>query len=166
MVGLPSESQYMSAEVCLNGHPTTGGIEYSSELTAKFCAKCGAETIRACPSCEATIRGDYYVPGFLSTAAYVPPNHCYNCGTAFPWKTAKVAAAKEQVADIQELDAGEKEQLQGAIDDLATGGARTELAASRFKRLMKKAGQTVGGGLYKIVVDVASEAAKKALMGS
>jgi hypothetical protein len=166
VVALPLESQYMSAEVCLNGHPTTGGIEYSPELTAKFCAKCGAETVRTCPACNATIRGDYYVPGFLSTAEYIPPKHCYKCGAAFPWKIAKVEAAKEQVADIEELDAGEKEQLQGAIDDLATGGARTELAASRFKRLMKKAGQTVGGGLYKIVVDVASEAAKKALTGS
>lgn len=162
---LPSESKYMSAEVCLNGHSTTGGIEYSSELTAKFCATCGAETIRTCRSCTATIRGDYYVPGFLSTAEYTPPNHCYNCGAAFPWKIAKVEAAKEQVADIEELDANEKEQLQSAIDDLAAGGARTELAAGRFKRLMKKAGQSVGGGLYKIVVDVASEAAKKALMG-
>jgi hypothetical protein len=76
-----------------------------------------------------------------------------------------VEAAKEQVADIEELDASEKEQLQAAIDDLASGGVRTELAASRFKRLMKKAGQTVGGGLYKIVLDVASEAAKKTLMG-
>lgn len=165
MVALPSGSQYMSAEVCLNGHPTTGGTEYSPELTAKFCATCGAETIRTCPSCNATIRGDYYVPGFISTAEYTPPNHCFNCGAAFPWKTAKVEAAKEQVADIEVLDAREKKQLQGAIDDLATGGARTELAASRFKRLMKKAGQTVGDGLYKIVIDVASEAAKKALTG-
>jgi len=156
----------MSAEVCLNGHATTGGVEYSPELTAKFCPTCGAETIRSCPSCQAKIRGDYYVPGFLPTAEYTPPNHCFSCGAAFPWKTAKLKAAREQVADIEELDTAEKEQLQGAIDDLATGGARTELAASRFKRLMKKAGQTVGGGLYKIVVDVASEAAKKALMGS
>jgi hypothetical protein len=41
----------------------------------------------------------------------------------------------------------------------------TELAASRFKRLTKKAGEAVGGTLYKIVVDVASEAAKKAIVG-
>src|SRR5712664_329550 len=129
-----SESRYMSAEVCLNGHPTTSNIERSPDLTAKFCAKCGAETIRACPSCGATIRGHYYVPGFFSTAQYSPPNHCHSCGTAFPWKIAKVEAAKEQVADIEELDAAEKEQLQAAIDDLASGGARTELAASRFKR--------------------------------
>jgi hypothetical protein len=165
--GLRSEppSRYLGAEVCLSGHSTTSGIEYSPELTAKFCATCGAETIRVCPACNASIRGDYHVPGFLSTAEYIPPNHCYNCGTAFPWKTAKVQAAKEHVAEIEELDEGEKNQLQGAIDDLAAGGARTELAASRFKRLMKKAGQTVGSGLYKIVVDVASEAAKKALTG-
>jgi len=45
---------------------------------------------------------------------------------------------------------------------LAAGGPRTELAASRFKSLMGKAGQ---GGLYKVVLDVATEAAKKAIMG-
>ena len=126
---MSSESRYMSAEICLNGHPTTSDIDLSPELTAKFCAGCGAETIRACPSCNATIRGYYHVPGVFSTRPYTPPNHCYNCGTPFPWKIAKVEAAKDQVGDIEELNAGEKEQLQGAIDDLASGGVRTELAA-------------------------------------
>lgn len=165
--GLSSEpqSRYLSAEVCLSGHPTTSGIEYSPELTAKFCATCGAETIRTCPACNASIRGDYHIPGFISAGhEYTPPNHCHNCGAAFPWKIAKVEAAKEHVAEIDKLDEGEKAELQGAIDDLATGGVRTELAAGRFKRLMKKGGQTVGSGLCKIVVDVASEAAKKAIL--
>jgi hypothetical protein len=34
------------------------------------------------------------------------------------FQTAKVQAAKEHVAEIEELDEGEKNQLQGAIDDL------------------------------------------------
>ncbi|HEX3525114.1 MAG TPA: DUF2321 domain-containing protein [Stellaceae bacterium] len=165
-LGPEPQSRYLSAEVCLSGHPTSSGIEYSPELTAKFCAVCGAETIRTCPACNSTIRGDYHVPGFISAGReYIPPNHCHNCGAAFPWKTAKVEAAKEHAAEIDELDDGEKVQLQRAIDDLAAGGVRTELAASRFKRLMNKAGQTVSSGLYKIVIDVATEAAKKALMG-
>jgi hypothetical protein len=157
---------HLTAEVCLSGHTTTSGVERLPELTAKFCRHCGAETIQACPNCNSPIRGDYEVPGVVAIGfRYAPPNHCYNCGAAFPWKTAKLAAAKEHAAEIEGLDAAERTQLQSAIDDLAAGGARTDLAASRFKRLMKKAGETVGGGLYKIVVDVASEAAKKALMG-
>ena len=158
-------SRYLSAEVCRSGHVTSSGIEYSPEMTAKFCSICGAETIRTCPGCGASIRGEYFVPGVISIGGgYRPPNHCYNCGSAFPWKVARLEAAKEQAAEIEELDEREKAELQGVIDDLAAGGARTELAAGRFKRLMKKSGQTVSSGLYKIVVDIASEAAKKLLL--
>jgi hypothetical protein len=159
------EIRYLTAEVCLNGHPTTDAIERWPERTAKFCAECGVGTIRECPACNVPIRGYHQVPGVILGSEYHPPNHCHNCGTAFPWTTAKIAAAKEHAAEIEGLDDAEKAKLQGAIADLAAGGARTELAASRFKGLMKKAGQTVGSSLYKIVVDVASEAAKKALTG-
>jgi hypothetical protein len=95
----------------------------------------------------------------------VPPNHCHDCGTAFPWTTAKIAAAKEYAGELAGLDETEKSRLASAIDDLAVDGPRTELAVSRFKTLMSKAGQAVGGGLYKIVLDVASEAVKKAITG-
>jgi len=78
---------------------------------------------------------------------------------------AKLEAAKEHAGEIEGLDAAEREQLQAAIEDLTTDGARTELAATRFKRLMRKAGQTASGGLYRLVVEVASEAAKKAIFG-
>jgi len=48
---------------------------------------------------------------------------------------------------------------------LAAGGARTDLAAGRFRDLMRNAGVAVSSGLDKLVVDVASDAAKKVLMG-
>lgn len=63
------------------------------------------------------------------------------------------------------MDETEKSRLASAIDDLAADGPRTELAASRFRTLMSEAGQAVGSGLYKIVLDVATEAAKKAITG-
>lgn len=64
------------------------------------------------------------------------------------------------------LDEAERKLLQEVIDDLAAGGGRTDLAASRFKHLlMRNAGVAVGSGLYKLVVEVASDAAKKVLMG-
>jgi len=95
----------------------------------------------------------------------IAPSYCHGCGRAFPWTTAKIKAAKEYAAEIEGLDDAERKQLQQAIDDLAAGGPRTELAASRFKRLMKKAGVAVGGRVYKVFVDVASDVAKKAIMG-
>jgi hypothetical protein len=158
-------TRYLTAEVCVKGHPATHQLEYELELATKFCPQCGAETIRACPNCEAQIRGSSEVHGSLRVRRGAPPAYCHSCGKAFPWTTAKLSAAKEYAAELHGLDQTEKTQLQAAIDDLAADGPRTELAANRFKRLMGKAGQAVGSGLYKIVLDVATEAAKKAIMG-
>ena len=94
-----------------------------------------------------------------------PPAYYHNCGAAFPWTIAKLETAKEYAAELQGLDETEKCRLASAIDDLTIDGPRTELAAHRFKNLMGKAGQAVGTGLYKIVLDVATEAAIKAIMG-
>jgi hypothetical protein len=163
-VGPEPQNGYQTAEICYRGHINTGALEDEPEKAAKFCSDCGADTINACPQCNARLRGDHIIGGMLSPIT-IPANYCHSCGAAFPWTMAKIQAAKEHAAEIEGLDDTEKTQLQGVIDDLAAGGARTELAASRFKRLMKKAGEAVGGGLYKIVVDVASEAAKKVLIG-
>lgn len=93
------------------------------------------------------------------------PSYCHSCGAAYPWTIAKIAAAKEHAAEIEGLDEAERKQLQEDIGELVAGGPRTDLAASRFKRLMKKAGEVAGSGLYKVVVDVASETAKKLFTG-
>ena len=93
------------------------------------------------------------------------PNYCYGCGAAFPWMVTKIAAAKEHAAEIEGLDEHERQQLPGIIDDLASGGPRTELAVGHFNRIMKKVAPTVGSVLQRVVVDVASETAKK-LLGS
>jgi hypothetical protein len=101
----------------------------------------------------------------ITNAFYQPPNHCHACGAEFPWKIAKLHAAKEQAAEIEGLDEHERQQLPAIIDDLASGGPRTELAAGRFNRIMKRVGPTVGSVLQRVVVDIASEAAKKLLGG-
>ena len=156
---------YLTPQVCVNGHVVNPGVECSPHKTADFCADCGAATVQACSNCKTPIRGELYLEGLGPIGGYEPPNHCHSCGTPFPWTKAKLEAAKEHALEIDGLDDNEKAQLQGAIEDLAVGGARTELGATRFNKLMKKAGQTVGSGLYKVAVDVASEAAKKLLTG-
>jgi hypothetical protein len=57
--GSPS---FLTAEVCANGHVTTSAVERHPARSAKFCPQCGAETLRACPKCEAAIRGQEAVP--------------------------------------------------------------------------------------------------------
>jgi len=131
---------YVTAEVCLMGHVTTSDLEGSPGLAAKFCTACGARTIQVCPNCNSAIRGQYRIPGMFGFSDYSPPNHRHNCGVAFPWTADKIAAAKEYAAEIEGLNDSERTQLQGVIDDLASGGARTELAVHRFQQLMRKAG--------------------------
>jgi hypothetical protein len=157
-------SGYMKAELCLNGHVITGDIQNEPEKTSKFCGQCGARTVRNCPECDAPFRGDHVYNGQIH-AWTTPPSYCYCCGGAFPWTLARVAAAKEHAAEIEGLDEHERQQLPGIIDDLASGGPRTELAVGRFNRIMKKVAPTVGSVLQRVVVDVASETAKK-LLGS
>ena len=121
-------SGYMTAELCLNGHVITGDTENEPEKTSKFCGECGAETIRSCPKCGASLRGDHVYMGHITWMT--PPQYCYSCGAGFPWTVAKIAAAKEHAGEIEGLDEAERKQLQEVIDDLAAGGARTDLAAS------------------------------------
>jgi len=157
-------SGYMRAELCLRGHVITGDVENEPEKTSRFCGQCGADTIQSCPKCGAHLRGDHVYEG-KNITWMTPTNYCYSCGTVYPWTRAKIAAAKEHAAEIEGLDKTERKQLQEAIDDLVIGGPRTDLAASRFKQFMRKAGVAVGSGLYKVVVDVASDIAKKLLVG-
>ena len=122
------------------------------------------------------LRNDYGVPALrggdsghcdlISTAEYEPPNYCHGCGNPFPWAAERIKAAKEHAGELEGLDPAERALLQEAIEDLAQDGPRTALGASRFKKLTQKAGQSAGSGLYKIAVDLASETAKKLLLGS
>jgi hypothetical protein len=158
---------FMKAELCLNGHVITGDIEEEPEKRSEFCKECGAKTIRNCPECGARLRGDHVVREAYHDriTRMTTPSYCHGCGTAFPWTNARIAAAKEHAAEIEGLDEHERQQLPGIIDDLASGGSRTELAAGRFNRIMKKVAPAVSSVFRKVVVDIASETAKKLLGG-
>ena len=156
-------SRHMTAQVCVNGHPTTDSLENSPELAAKFCASCGAATIRACPNCNAPIRGYYYVPGVISLRTYEPPRYCHNCGKSFPWTAQAIKTAEELTDEIEALDANEKAALKSAITDLTTDTPKTELASVRYRKLLAKAGTPIANAMGKIIISVVTEAAKKAI---
>ena len=155
--------RYFTAEVCRNGHSTTDNIEKYPERREAYCSECGAETITACPTCNTSIRGDYQVPGITVISKYYPPAHCFSCGKPFPWAAAKAAAAQDLAAELEGLSEDEREMLRQSIGDLIQDTPRTEVAAVRVKKILKKAGGLALGSFQKVLVDIASETAKKAL---
>lgn len=154
---------YRTAQVCLNGHTITSSLESSREMSARFCSLCGQATISECPNCNARIRGYYHVDGVFGFDSYTPPRYCHECGSAFQWTKGKIAAAKD-LADELNLPEAERLDLKAAIDDLSSDTPRTELAVHRFKRIIGKVGQGAADSIRAIVVDIASEAVKKALL--
>jgi hypothetical protein len=155
--------RYAVAEVCKNGHPTTDDIQDYPERRAAFCPECGAPTLTACESCNEPIRGDYEVPGVVVISTYHPPGFCFKCGKPFPWSAAKLSAAQELAGELEDISESDRQVLKDSIGDLTRDTAKTEVAAVRVKKILKKAGGAALSGLQKVLVDIASETAKKAL---
>lgn len=77
----------------------------------------------------------------------------------------QIISAKELIDEIDDLDFVERERLKQSIDDIITDNPRNEIATVRIKKLLPKVGVQFGGALKEIIVSLASEAAKKMLMG-
>jgi hypothetical protein len=133
-----SHGFYSVGQVCKNGHAINGCFDTSPEFNEKFCTQCGAETINQCPSCSASIRGRYHVPGYLDTNAYRPPKFCHECGSAYPWTTKKQEALLEIIEQSKDLLAEDKTFLKDAVPDLVTDTAKSESAAHKFKIVLEK----------------------------
>lgn len=69
-------------------------------------------------------------------------------------------AAKEYTDDIELLSAADKSALKATFGDLSSDTPRTPLAASRFKKLIGKAGPLANATLMKFVEAFATAAAK------
>jgi hypothetical protein len=156
---------YRVAEVCPNGHVSTSSADTSPELREKFCSSCGEPTMTQCESCKASIRGDYNVEGVFTLSEYMPPAHCHNCGAGFPWTARKVESAVELVEVGGELSETELAQLRIDLTELTKDSPKTQVASLRVKKAMEKVGSALAHGVREIVVNVLSEAAKKAIWG-
>jgi hypothetical protein len=129
-------------------------IEDPHSLPA-FCSKCGAANISDCQHCGAAIKprlqGDI-------------PSYCGRCGQPFPWTEHALSAANEFTDELSELTTEDKVTLKSTFIDLTSDTARTPVAATRFRKFMKKIGPGAADVLTKTLVSVSTEAAKK-LMG-
>lgn len=153
---------YRLAQVCPNGHVATTAADANPELREAFCSQCGEATSTNCQKCNAPIRGDYHVEGVFGSG-YEPPAFCHNCGSRFPWTERKIAGAVELVEVGADLSPEEVQQFKDDLTELTKDSPKTQAASIRFKKVMAKVGNSVASGVREIVVNVLSEAAKKAL---
>lgn len=158
---------YRVAEVCPNGHVSTTSADTSPELREQFCSKCGEPTMTACAKCKAAIRGQFDVESVISIGdRYDPPAFCYNCGAVFPWTERKVAGAIELLEAGTNLPAQEVQQFRDDLTELTKDSPRVQAASERFKKVLSKVTPSIASGVREIIVDVLSEAAKKAIFRS
>lgn len=68
--------------------------------------------------------------------------------------------AKEYTDELEELSADEKTNLKQTFEYLVADTSHTPLAANRFKRIVAKLAPAAQDILTKIIVEVATQAAK------
>ena len=155
---------YLTQQVCLNGHQTCSGLEGFEEFMEKFCSQCGAATVTACGACKTGIRG-YYM-GSMSIQPIAVPSFCHECGQPYPWTAARAKAATELADELDDLSDDERAKLKDSLIDIMKDGPQTSVAVTRLKKFMRKVGKEGGSALYKIAMEVATEGAKKMILGT
>lgn len=153
--------RYDVAQICTNGHVINSWSTDSPEHNAKFCNECGAPTITNCQNCNVAIRGN--VLDDFPDLHYKAPKFCANCGNSYPWTQSKLLAATELVHDIENISENDKAILVTSINDLVKNTPAASIATTRFKVIMAKVGSTTASMFKEILVDVLSEAARKAI---
>lgn len=158
---------YDIAQICLSGHVINDSTNEFPEANKKFCQKCGKQTITACQDCDYPIRGDYVAGAVVVVGGghYKAPAYCENCGHAYPWTKTALETATELSKQLPGLSDDEKNEIAGDLDYLLYDTPKSKPAAVRVKTLLGKSGGEVAGMLRDVIVAVASETAKKVLLG-
>jgi hypothetical protein len=160
---------YDVAQICLNGHVVNDSYNVFPEENQDFCHSCGAETIKKCLNCNKKIKGRY-IPShddvvIIPGGEYEIRSYCDCCGKPYPWTEEKIKAAKELTSELEYLSEEEKETLQNSIEYIVSDNPRTQLEATKFKRIMSNVGSETYGIFRDILVDVLSSTAKKIIYG-
>lgn len=156
---------YEVAQICMNGHVITSLLNVNPVHSQNYCSQCGALTITTCPKCNKKIRGSYYDPNWFLDydGSYKKPGFCHNCGTAYPWTDSKLKAARALSDELDNLTPDERDLLKKSLDDIVRDTPQTTVSALQFKKIAAKAGSIAATALKDIIIDIASEAAKKVI---
>jgi hypothetical protein len=158
-----SDAWYDTAQICLNGHIITACINRAAERGSSFCEQCGAPTVTKCPKCDQPIRGYHHAPGEIDWSEYKPPAFCPNCGHPYPWTERRLAIARSVAESLPGLTGEEQGVLIEDLDNLVRDTPATPLAVGRLKKLLARVGTEAAGMLKSVLVDVLTEATKKAI---
>lgn len=160
------DSWYDTAQICTNGHVINEQLISSPHIKKKFCDRCGEPTITKCQHCRVTIKGAYHFGP--NTSSWTRPSFCPDCGKPYQWTEAKLKAAQELADELDNLSIEEQEMLKKSLDDIMVmeDTPQTPAAATRFKKLIVKAGKPAAEAFRKLFIDVASETAKKIIWPS
>lgn len=154
------------AQICLNGHVVNSSSENSPIHNKKFCPDCGEPSITQCPLCKGNIAGDIHYTNVIGASHYKAPVFCAECGKPYPWTERKLKAAKELATELEDLSPEERKTLDKSIDEISRNSPQAAVGATRFKKLMLKVGSSASEILKDVITDVASETAKKVLLGN
>jgi len=92
-------------------------------------------------------------------------SYCAGCGEPFPWTETALRTAKEYTDELEELSVEDKITLKATFTDLTVDSPKTEIAASRFKKILRKLAPDVAEAIKKTIVEIASETAVKLIKG-
>jgi len=154
---------YDVAQICLNGHVINLCARIEPAFSQRFCDRCGAATITRCQKCDDHIPGAYIGGGGYDAGSFSVPAFCSNCGAPYPWTEKRLEAARELVAELEGLTEDEKAALAKDLDDIIADTPKTTVAATRWKKALLKAGREAGHAFRDILIDMASETAKRIL---
>ena len=154
--------EFDEAQICLNGHVANPYYRTVAERNRKFCSRCGESAIHACPECCHAIRGKGISVAYASTR-YQAPLYCEDCGQPFPWTSRSIQAVLDLAA--LELTKEDQEILQHNVEDVVKDAPSTRVAAIRIKTVLVRAGGTLSESIRELLVDIASETAKKVIWG-
>jgi hypothetical protein len=152
---------FYSRQTCLNGHVITSYVHSEWTNLQPFCSKCGAKTIIECPHCQAEQRG--FNENVMRPDRAEPDSFCYNCGQPYPWTQSRLDAASLLIEENETLSPAEKLQLNSSLLDITSDTPKTEVAITRIKRLLPKAGTALAGTVRRLFVDIVSETVRKAI---
>ena len=155
---------YDAAQVCPNGHVANDTMHKAPEFNKAFCPQCGEPTTAACPKCAAEIQGEYHEPGVAVIGfPYHPPAFCHKCGAAFPWTERRKKAALELLIE-EEITDEDRRVFEQSVGEITKDTPEAQVASKRILKVLRKVGSSTASAVRDILVDIASEAAKKILL--
>lgn len=154
-----------TALICLDGHVINDSMKDQPQLNKKHCPKDGRETISECPECHNPIAGEIHYSNVFGAHDFKLPAFCIECGKPYPWTIAKQRAAKELASELEGITSDQVQVLEASIVEISQDNAQAQVGATRINKIMKSVTGATGEILHKLIVDIASETAKKVLTG-